>query len=221
MTDDTEDVAYRAKIEEKIGKGVEERLKGNESFKDGNWVEALRAYHNVLFLVKGLDLQRVAQVLAPTDTSKPSTSSSEPSTTEPSQRDLRKEVDEMLVATYGNMAACQIKRNQWGKVVEYAEEVLKRDELNRKAKFRLAQGRLGLGETNKARTMLEELQKAGPDPAVGKLLEDIEKDEKARKAKSDTAMRGWLKKGRVSNDEENAKYKEVSVPADNEDVDSD
>ena len=64
------------------------------------------------------------------------------------------------------MAMCMAKRENWPKTLHYAQEALNLDADNRKAKFREAQARAGLGEIAKARELLKALDKAEPGPSA-------------------------------------------------------
>lgn len=93
------------------------------------------------------------------------------------------------------MAACQAKNENWRKCLAYALDALKIDEKNRKAKYREAQARAGLGEIDKARSILLALDKEEPDNSFRQLLTKLKKDEAAREKKSAAGMRGFLAKG--------------------------
>ena len=56
---------------------------------------------------------------------------------------------------------------------------------NSKAVFREAQARVGLGELQTGRKMLEELQSRKPDAAVAQLLKQMSLEDKEREAKAD------------------------------------
>lgn len=56
--------------------------------------------------------------------------------------------------------------------------------LFRRAKFRAAQARIGMGEISKGRAALEDLQKKKPDVAIANALKQLSNDEKARAAQA-------------------------------------
>ncbi|CEQ38829.1 SPOSA6832_00308 [Sporobolomyces salmonicolor] len=67
---------------------------------------------------------------------------------------------------------------------------------NPKAAFREAQARIGLGEIQTGKNMLEELQKKQPDPAISAALQKLASDDKAREAKKAAQFKGMFYKNR-------------------------
>ncbi|KAK4055285.1 hypothetical protein OIV83_000568 [Microbotryomycetes sp. JL201] len=197
------------------------RLDGNEKLKQGDLQGALMAYHQVLLKLKGKSHKYLTQgghwhrklnddARATAKSRKPSLEPSfktspasiiapalEGSTEAKSADPLDLKVKEAIKLTYLNSAVIHIKKKNWRRALECAQTVLKTDEKNPKAKFREAQARIGLGEINKGKQMLQELYKVTGDGAVAAALKELEESEKASAAKSNANWKGMFSKGKA------------------------
>ncbi|GAA6006606.1 hypothetical protein JCM10207_004991 [Rhodosporidiobolus poonsookiae] len=108
-------------------------------------------------------------------------------------------IKKAILNTYLNQAAILIKQEKWKRALDCAESAKKIDEKNPKALFREAQARIGLGELNAGKRLLEELQKTNPDSAITAALQKLSLDEKTRGSKTQAQFRGMFNR-KPSND---------------------
>ncbi|KAJ2381990.1 hypothetical protein GGI05_005799, partial [Coemansia sp. RSA 2603] len=76
------------------------------------------------------------------------------------------ELNKDLSVIQTNMAACHVRLNRPTRAVQCAEDALKSNPFNKKAKFRLVQGYIREGSLLKAGKLLDELEKDSPDDAA-------------------------------------------------------
>ncbi|KAG8978117.1 hypothetical protein FRC05_011233 [Tulasnella sp. 425] len=103
-------------------------------------------------------------------------------------KDKKTESDEMIEKIQGNICACHIKNGNWKRAEEAANQVLKRNPDNQKAKLRKAKALAGLGFAEKAVLLLEELHTANPNDA-----EITRELAKAKEADKEATARGFKK----------------------------
>ncbi|GAA5834833.1 hypothetical protein JCM11251_002037 [Rhodosporidiobolus azoricus] len=187
----------KEQLEAQIDKAFKTRLEGNEKFKSGDLVGALRDYHTVLLSLKGatsLESQigqiypkPLPPVTGPTDEEEKKTAGEAPL----SKAD---EVKQAILNTHLNSAAVHIKRENWKRALECALQAKKMDEKNPKAAFREAQARIHLGEVNAGKKMLEDLNKTNPDAAIAAELQKLKLNEKTTGSKVAAGFRGMYNK---------------------------
>jgi hypothetical protein len=86
-----------------------------------------------------------------------------------------------------------IKQERWQRALDAATSAKKYDEDNAKALFREGQARIGLGEVNTGKRILEDLQvKNGPDAAITAALQKLAADEKKREQAKNAQFRGMF-----------------------------
>ncbi|KAL8287039.1 hypothetical protein RQP46_004045 [Phenoliferia psychrophenolica] len=201
----------QAELETIVDAALAERLEGNEYFKSGDLMKALQKYHHVILTLRGLDSNAMNSMGGPTPAPKPkpkptpkieeitddlkngslsdSTEKKEDEQEEKAEEEAKPEPTPLeksktaLQLTYLNMAAVLIKQGKFKRALENAQEVLKLDENNPKAKFREAQARIGMGQLSMGKNLLEELQKKSPDSAIDAELKKLAATEKAGEEK--------------------------------------
>ncbi|KAH9002991.1 TPR-like protein [Lactarius hatsudake] len=172
--------------ESKLKFARDKKAIGDTAFKSGNLTDALRAYHEVLLYVEGLDRAGgVASVLK----SGPSDSTEEPKD--------RTEADELMEKVYANMSACHIKRDNWKRAQETAEKALAKNPKNYKAMFRRAKALGEQGYSERAEKILEELIKQSPAdaPTATAELRRLRAIDKERQKVHNQKLKGWLSRG--------------------------
>ncbi|BGO92801.1 hypothetical protein NBRC10512_007920 [Rhodotorula toruloides] len=202
----------REQVDAQIDKALKTRLEGNEAFKTGDMTLALRKYHEVLFSLKGLDGQ-LTSVYGPSQAPAPITEVTDEeveaiASTKPVDDPDSKQaaVKSALLNTYLNSAAVYIKQERWQRALDAATAAKKYDEDNAKALFREGQARIGLGEINTGKRILEDLQvKNGPDAAITAALQKLAADEKKREEAKNAQFRGMF--NRKNGSEQSSKEK--------------
>ncbi|GJN92278.1 hypothetical protein Rhopal_005308-T1 [Rhodotorula paludigena] len=220
----------KAEVESIIEKAFATRQEGNELLKAGELGPALLKYHAVLLALRGLDSSlsrlypaepprfsaieepRIQEIVDDKDEEKEGETKDEGSQGEVTAASKIEEVRTAIKNTYLNSAAIYIKQERWKRALEAAQSAKKLDEDNVKAKFREAQARIGLGEINTGKKMLEELQKSNPDSAITAALNKLSIDEKAREAKATAQFKGMFnrKKGDESKNGDRAQDETAS-----------
>ncbi|KAJ1892693.1 hypothetical protein LPJ66_006190 [Kickxella alabastrina] len=135
-------------VEAKRVQGLKHKDAGNDFFKGSDFTGALREYYYALLHLRGLN-SNVMDLSRPTD----------PNTLEESGVTS---LDKDLSVINSNMAACHLRLERIPRVIECAQAALKANPFNTKAKFRLAQGYVREGSLEKARKILDELEKNAP-----------------------------------------------------------
>ncbi|GJE88723.1 TPR-like protein [Phanerochaete sordida] len=191
--------------QQKLAIAKQKKDVGDQAFKAGEVVNALRAYHESLLYLEGINKNAAAAMPAgPMDQA-----SNEPKP--------KTEADEMLEKIYSNMSACHIKKGSWKRAVETADKALKKNDKNTKALFRKAKALGEQGYFEKAEKILEDLLKTdGTDkPSIEAELARLRALDKEREKKHNKKFKGFLNresKGKgVENDEED--IIEISSPA--------
>ncbi|KAI9439958.1 TPR-like protein [Lactarius indigo] len=161
--------------ENKLKFARDKKAIGDTAFKSGNLTDALRAYHEVLLYVEGLDRAGgVASVLM-----------SGPSDGAEDRKD-RTEADELME-----------KRDNWKRAQETAEKALAKNPKNFKAMFRRAKALGEQGYSERAEKILEELIKQSPAdaPTATAELRRLRAIDKERQKVHNQKLKGWLSRG--------------------------
>jgi tetratricopeptide (TPR) repeat protein len=150
-------------LQEKLKKGEEFKLKGNESFKNGDLKAAIQNYYFAITHVKGLDQSNlpIMEGYKPAHAAKLTEKETE-------------ECKNILLACYNNLSACHLKLSNWDKSLENAGYAIGLDPQNGKAHYRKGEAYFQKNDLYKAQ---EEFQKTlllvPKDPNTIKRLEDI------------------------------------------------
>lgn len=142
-----------ASAEDKLKIAQEKKEQGNIAFKNGQFRDALRLYHEATLYAQGLEKSLSSAMDAGNAASGAGDEKRRPKT----------EADVLLVALYNNMSAIHLKLANWKRAMESADKVLAKDEENAKAGFRKAQAMIHMGERLKAIKDLEQLSKTHPN----------------------------------------------------------
>ncbi|KAJ2079848.1 hypothetical protein H4R24_003505 [Coemansia sp. RSA 988] len=170
--------------EEKRAKGLEFKNVGNQHFKASEFQQALKQYYYALLHLRGLNDNPLALSKAkdPEDIK---------------EEDLT-EHDKEISNLYSNMALCQMRLGKYDRVVNNANQALKSNPFNKKAKFKLAQGLIREGSVIKAAKILDELEKDNPnDPAFAAERRNIAVKDKEAEAKQRKDLGGMFSRGTI------------------------
>ncbi|GAA5969169.1 hypothetical protein JCM11641_007497 [Rhodosporidiobolus odoratus] len=176
--------------EEHIDKALQLRLEGNEKFKSGDLAGAMMAYHSVLLSLRGLE--SAISTLYPTAPVSVTSEEEEHKKLEGEPLTKAEQVKQAILFTYINQAAILLKQEKWKRAFDCCQQAKKIDEKNTKANFREAQARIGMGEVNAGRKILEELQKTNPDSAIANALNVLNIAEQAQASKTHAQFRGMF-----------------------------
>jgi tetratricopeptide (TPR) repeat protein len=165
-------------IAEKIQKALQYKEAGNEFVKQGNWKKALENYHKGHLYVKGLSPASRGKTVM-------STSSTAMSGQTATPEEIR-QIDEIIVATYTNMALCYIKTDKKDRAIDVCTNALTFDPNNVKALFRRGQVYLAKNNLDKAEEDLKAALAIEPNNAsirqeLKKLTNKIAEEEKRQK----------------------------------------
>ncbi|KAJ2709939.1 hypothetical protein H4R19_003995 [Coemansia spiralis] len=166
-------------IADKTAKGLEYKDAGNAHFKDGEFAKAIKEYHFALLHLRGLDAN-AETVAGPKDPA------------DKKEEDVT-EHEKILSNIHSNMALCHLRLGKHERTIHCANEALKQNPFNHKAKFRLAQGMIRNGATTKAGVILDELEKVVPtDTAFAAERRNIEAMDKKAEAKQRKEFAGMF-----------------------------
>ncbi|KAJ1864354.1 hypothetical protein LPJ78_003446 [Coemansia sp. RSA 989] len=170
-------------MNQKMAKGLEYKQEGAVAFKAGQYEEALKRYHHALLYLRGLN-----------DNPMSVGKSRDPENLKESDiTELEKEISTINA----NMALCQLRLERFDRIVRCANEALKVNPFNKKAKFRLAQGLIREGSIIKAAKLLDELEKDSPnDPAFAAERRQIDLKEKQAEIKQRKEFAGMFDRGK-------------------------
>ncbi|KAJ1806437.1 hypothetical protein LPJ56_005128 [Coemansia sp. RSA 2599] len=133
-------------------KGMQHKDDGNAHFKAERFQDALREYYNALLHLRGLDANAMSTAM--------------PKNPEDVQEEDVTELSKDLSVIQTNMAACHVRLGRAARAIDCAQEALKSNPFNKKAKFRLVQGYVREGSLIKAGKLLDELEKDSPNDAA-------------------------------------------------------
>ncbi|KAI0950989.1 hypothetical protein AcW1_008149 [Taiwanofungus camphoratus] len=168
----------------KLAIAKEKKDAGDQAFKDGELKIALRAYHESLLYLNGIDKNALSPMTAITGSVVDGAASEKPKT----------EADEMLEKIYSNMSVCHLKQSNWKRAIETADKALAQNGNNFKALFRKAKALGELGYFEKAEKILEELlEKNEADaPAINAELTRLRAIDKEREKAHNQKFKGFL-----------------------------
>ncbi|KAG2500970.1 hypothetical protein HYH03_000792 [Edaphochlamys debaryana] len=126
--------------EERMERAERRRLAGNELFKEGRWKDALAKYAMALSY---MDEDFIYQL----------------------DGHYLDKAEKLKVLVHLNMAACQLKTEDYNTAIYNCGQVLNMDPKNVKALFRRGKARLALGRTEEAKEDLEAARKLDPSDA--------------------------------------------------------
>jgi len=187
MSDLEAGVTSSSATELKVATAKQKKDAADQAFKLGNVKDALKAYHEALMFLLGLDknaLQSIGMA------SKPAGTSAEGKEKE------KTEVDEIVEKIYANMSACHLKNQNWRRAQETAEKALAKNESNYKAMFRKGKALGEQGFFEKALKVLEDIKTKNPsdtelvDQEIARLRAIDNERERVHKQK----MKGFLNK---------------------------
>ncbi|KAK3828339.1 MAG: hypothetical protein J3Q66DRAFT_322439 [Benniella sp.] len=177
-------------IEEKVAAALANKDLGNEAFKEGKLVDALRLYHVAVLGLAGLDNQMAGL---------PMMSQMHPQ--EGAATETQKnEINEQLSVIYANMAACHLKKKTFERAIDVCNKALKYNAKNTKATFRRGQAKLALGDLTGAETDFESLGEGVP--GVKAELQKLKLRSKEAEEKQRKTMGGFLSRGRILTEED-------------------
>jgi len=175
---------------QKLATAKQKKDTADQAFKQGKVKDALKAYHEALMYLLGLDknaLQSIGIASKPAPSSDPA---------DGSKAKERTEVDDILEKIYANMSACHLKNQNWKRAVETADKALAKNEANYKAMFRKGKALGEQGFFDKALKILEDLKTKNPsdatlvDQEIARLRAIDDEREKVHKKK----LKGFLNK---------------------------
>jgi len=146
-----------ASPENKIKKAIEDKEKGNDCFRKGDLVGALRNWHNAINTLNGAyGFSSKQEVL----------------------------VKETKLAVLNNMANVLIKQSKYDRAIDKLNEVLTLDPSNVKGLFRRGKAHLANNDIDRAKTDLQRARDAAPeDKEIRNELILLERKEKSQDAK--------------------------------------
>ncbi|KAG0053971.1 hypothetical protein BGZ83_000115 [Gryganskiella cystojenkinii] len=182
-----------ATVQEKIADALNNKDLGNEAFKNNDIKKALMQYHLAVLGLSGLDNQMAGM---------PMMSSVKPQEGGAVNDTQKSEIKSNLAVVYSNMGACHLKNANYKRAIEVCTTALKHDPNNVKAKFRRAQAKLGEGNLAGAEADLTAL--GDKVPGVKQELEKLKKKYKEQDDKQRKTLGGFLSRGRIIDEEEEA-----------------
>jgi len=174
----------------KVATAKQKKDTGDQAFKLGNVKDALKAYHEALMYLLGLDKNALQSIGI---ASKPASADEAAAGGKAKERT---EVDDILEKIYANMSACHLKNQNYKRAVETADKALAKNEKNYKAMFRKGKALGEQGFFEKASKVLNELKTQNPpdatvvDQEIARLKVIDDERERVHKKK----MKGFLNK---------------------------
>ena len=102
-------------------------------------------------------------------------------------------VRDMMAKCQNNLAACQVQRKNWSRVVELCTEVIKLDSGASKAYFRRGTAYMNTGNLDRARDDFAQADRLVPgDKGIAQALAKVNLGISAERKKSDKAFRGMF-----------------------------
>jgi tetratricopeptide (TPR) repeat protein len=174
----------------KVATAKQKKDTGDQAFKLGNVKDALKAYHEALMYLLGLDKNALQSIGIE---SKPASADEAAAGGKAKERT---EIDDILEKIYANMSACHLKNQNYKRAVETADKALAKNEKNYKAMFRKGKALGEQGFFEKASKVLNELKTQNPpdttvvDQEIARLKAIDDERERVHKKK----MKGFLNK---------------------------
>ncbi|CAG8645104.1 6867_t:CDS:2 [Ambispora leptoticha] len=171
-----------------------EKDKGNEYFKAGNIVEALRHYHQALLNINGIQNNKSHAIFRHEQNK------------EAEKDELQEEIIKTQALIHSNLAACHIKGNKPSRAIECANKALKLDPDNEKARFRRAQAYISEGNIDAAAADLKKLSNPD-DPMVKREWQRLKIKDKEMEAKQRKDLKGMFERMKKQDEKEEAEKK--------------
>ncbi|ORX50276.1 TPR-like protein [Piromyces finnis] len=145
----------------KLEIGQENRLKGNEYFKEKDYKKALKSYYTALLYTTGLksNLEFGPKV---------------------NNEQLNDDIDKCLISIYNNMALCQMKIEKYERAVQSCTKVLEIEDFNDKALYRRGKSYLALQKFDLAEKDLKKASNINSNDSGIKEALNLLKKEKAK-----------------------------------------
>ncbi|PVF95674.1 TPR-like protein [Serendipita vermifera] len=210
----------------KIETAKEKKNAADAAFKAGDIQKALLNYHEALMYLQGIDKNLLSAMRDNNNTqSHPDTVSDEgveASIKSPGasndDKDAEKkelsEVDDLLSKIYSNQSACHMKRNNWKRAKETADQALAKNPNNTKAKFRKGKAMGEMGYVERALEILEELLKKDDGSEKAMITAEIARikaADKERERKHNQKFKGFLNKKPATTDSNTSVASTVSM----------
>ncbi|KAG7089457.1 hypothetical protein E1B28_011142 [Marasmius oreades] len=178
--------------EEKLATAKGYKDKADQAFKSGDLKAALGSYHMALTYLNGLDKSALKSI-----------SMVSPQATQRAEGDALKEkteVDEVLEKVYANMSACHIKKGNWKRAQETADQALSKNDQNFKAMFRKGKALGEQGYLEKCEKVFVDLKSKNPDDAqiVDAELARFRAIDKEKDRINKQKLKGFLNKAAVN-----------------------
>ncbi|KAJ2157265.1 hypothetical protein GGF46_004633 [Coemansia sp. RSA 552] len=172
-------MASQQELTEKTALGLGFKDAGTQEFKAGNYEKALKEYNYALLHLRGLN-----------DTPMSVGQSRDPENMK--EEDIT-DLERDLSIINSNMAMCQMRLERYDRITRCANEALKFNPFNKKAKFKLAQGLVREGSILKAAKILDELAVDMPgDAAIAAERRNIQALERSAEAKQRKEFSGMF-----------------------------
>ncbi|KAI0707303.1 TPR-like protein [Earliella scabrosa] len=196
QTPSTSGLAAGGDVGAKFNTAKEKKAAGDEAFKNNDIPGAFKNYHEALLYLKGLDKNATQRALGqPVPQPPPIETVNQSADEKP-----KTEVDVLAEKIYANMSQCHLKKGNWKRAVETADQALHYNPKNYKAMFRKAKALKEQGYFEKATKILEEIMKDGDESdkaACVDELADVRKRDKEVTAQHNQKMKGFLNKDKV------------------------
>ncbi|KAI0749799.1 TPR-like protein [Daedaleopsis nitida] len=189
-------LAAAGDVGDKFNVAKEKKAAGDEAFKNNDLATAFRYYHESLLYLKGLDKNATQRALGQPVPQPPPIDA----VSQSAEEKAKTEVDFLAEKIYANMSQCHLKKGNWKRAVETADQALHYNPKNYKAMFRKAKAQKELGYFEKATKILEEIVKDGDESdkaACQEELADVRKRDKEVTAQHNQKMKGFLNKEKV------------------------
>ncbi|KAG2383152.1 hypothetical protein C9374_004489 [Naegleria lovaniensis] len=153
---------------------------GNDQFKQGNYLKAIKLYKTIFLYVTGLESNLMSVM---SNNNNPNAGSSASQTLS--------ETEQLQVTANLNIAQCYLKLEKYEQALEYSQRALKLEPNNIKGRLRKALAHLGLNDIDNSERALEDVSKEIPnDPLVKQGYKKLEALKKEHRTKEKKMMMG-------------------------------